>query len=212
VISHVAVRSPRHVPVVGGIAAWSVPLITAVLGLGGVGLGLLEFAVAAGVVGFVAQGLLRSVVVEISERGLARGFILNGRFLGGTTVMPWHTIASVHTDWRRSGDDTALATTVRDREGRAIHFTTTMGLWTFRECLVVVVDRALDAERSGLTETLLSEELPGPRAVLSAATTTGALALVILALVGIHYVWARGPSTVERYLDGPPPVRLPADR
>lgn len=211
-VSDAATRPPRHVPVVGGIAAWPVPLVTFALGLSGLGLGLPDLAVAACVAGLVAQSLLRGRVVEISQRALTRGFVLNGRFLGRTTVMPWRTIASVHTDWRRSGDDTALATTVHDRQGRAIHFTTAMGLRTYRECLVAVADGALEAERSGLTDTLLAEEPPGPRAVLSAAATTGALALVILMLVGIHYLWARGPSTLERYLEGTAPSTLPPDR
>ena len=123
-----AAQSFLHIPVVGGGAAWYVPLVTTTLGLGALGLGLLDLAVAVGVLGFVAQSLLRGIVVEISSRGLTRGFLLKGRFLGRATVMAWDAVASVHTDWRRPGDDTALATTVRDRQGCAIRFTTVMGL------------------------------------------------------------------------------------
>ena len=55
-------------------------------GLIALGLGLLEVAVGVGVLGFVTQSVLRGVVVEISPRGLTRGFLMNGRFLGRTTV------------------------------------------------------------------------------------------------------------------------------
>jgi len=188
-------------PVVGGIAAWHIPIVTATLGLGAVGLGLLELALATGILGFVAQSLLSGVVVEISPRGLTRGFVLDDRFLGRTTAMAWSAVASVHTDWRRPGDDTALATTVRDRQGRAIHFTTAMGLRAYWECLAAVAASAPAAQRSGLTDALLSQDPLGRRTVLSAVATAGALALIIVALVGIHYLWAQGPSTQARYFE-----------
>jgi hypothetical protein len=197
----VTANSLRHVPVIGGLAAWHVPLVAVTLGLGALGLGFVELAVAVGVLGFVAQSLLRGVVVEIAPRGLTRGFCLNGRFLGRTTVMTWRAVASVHTDWRRPGDDTALATTVRDGQGRAIHFTTAMGLRDYWACLASVVARAPGARRSGLTEAILASEPPGRRSFLSAAATAGGLALLILALVGVHYLWAQGPSSLARYLD-----------
>ena len=196
-----AAASLRRIPVIGGIAAWPVPLAAVTLGLGALGLGLLEIAVAVGMLGFLAQSLLRSVVVEISPRGLTRGFLLNGRFLGRTTVMAWDAVASLHTDWRRPGDDTALATTVRDTHGRAIHFTTAMGLRDYWACLAAVAARVPAARRSGLTEALLAGEPPGRRAVLSAAGTAGLLALLIVVLVGIHYLWAQGPSSLSRYLE-----------
>lgn len=211
----VAANSLQHVPVIGGIAAWHVPLVATTLGLGALGLGLLDLAVAVGVLGFVAQSLLRSVVLEISPRGLTRGMLVNGRFLGRTTVMAWDVVASVHTDWRRPGDDTALATTVRDTHGRAIHFTTAMGLRGYWTCLISVAGRVPAARRSGLTEALLAGEAPGRRTLLSAAATAGVLALVIVTLVGIHYLWAQGPSSLARYLEqagaGSPAV-LPATK
>lgn len=191
----------RRVPVIGGIAAWPIPVVTATLSLGALGLDLPEIAVAVGVLGLVTQSLLRSVVVEIAPRGLTRGFVLNGRFLGRTTVMAWGAVASVHTDWRRPADDTALATTVRDRQGRVIHFTTAMGLSQYRACLAAVTAGAPAARRSGLTEALLSNEPPGRSHVMSAAATAGALALVIVALVGLHYVLAQGRSSMARFLD-----------
>jgi hypothetical protein len=197
----VTANSLRHVPVIGGLATWHIPLVATILGLGALGHGLLELAVAVGVFGFVAQTLLRSVVLEISPRGLTRGLALNGRFLGPTTVMAWEAIASLHTDWRRPGDDTALATTVRDSHGHAIRFTTAMGLRGYWACLAAVGARVPAARRSGLTDALLSNEPPGRRTLLSAAATAGVLALLIVMLVGMHYLFAQGPSTLTRYLE-----------
>lgn len=200
---------PQYFPVVGGIGTWSVFLVAAALGLGALGLGLVELAVGTVMLGCLAHGLLRSLVVEIAPRGLTRGFVLNRRFLGRTTVMAWSAIASVHTDWRRPGDDTAIATTVRDSQGRAIHFTTAMGLRAYWSCLGAVAARAPTAARSGLTEALVSREPPGRSDILSAAATAGALALFIVALVGIHYLWAQGPSTLARYLEQTEGARAP---
>lgn len=201
--------SLRRVPVIGGIAAWPVPVLAAMLGLGAVGLGLLEVAVAIGVVGFVAQSVLRSVVVEIAPRGLTRGVLVNGRFLGRTTVMAWDAVASVHTEWRRAGDDTALATTVRDGQGRTIRFTTAMGLARYWACLAAVVSAAPAARRSGLTEALLADTPPGRQSVLSAATTAALLGLVIVAAVGVHLLWAQGRGSVARSLESAVSVRAP---
>jgi hypothetical protein len=197
----VEANSFRHVPVIGGLSACHIPFVAAILGLGALGLGLLELAVAVGVLGSVAQTLLRSVVVEISPRGLTRGLALNGRFLGHTTVIAWEAVASVHTDWRRPGDDTALVTTVRDGHGHAIHFTTAMGLRGYWACLASMGARVPAARRSGLTDALLSNDPPGRRTLLSASATTGVLALLIVLLVGMHYLFAQGPSSLTRYLE-----------
>lgn len=193
---------------IGGIAAWPIPLVATILALGALGLGLAEMAVAVAVLGFVAQSVVRGVVVEIAPRGLTRGFALNGRFVGRTTVMGWDTVASVHTDWRRPGDDTALATAVRDAHGHAIHFTTTMGLGAYWGCLAAVVAGAPTARRSGLTEAVLGNGPPGPRSALAAAVTAGALALVIVAVAGIHFLWAQGRSSLSRSLDAAGSTRL----
>jgi hypothetical protein len=197
----VAANSSRLVPVIGGIAAWYIPLVATILGLGALGLGLLELASAVGVLAFVAQTLLRSVVVEVSPRGLARGLAVNGRFVGRTTVVAWDTVASVHTDWRVPGDDTALATTVRDGQGHAVYFTTAMGLRRYWACLASVVAHVPAARRSGLTDALLAGEPPSRRSLLSATATAGALALVIVVLVGMHYVLAQGSSSLIRALE-----------
>jgi hypothetical protein len=69
----VAVNSLRHVPVIGGVAAWPIPFVTTILGLGALGIGHLELAVAVGVLGVVAQMFLRSVVGgDLSGRADAR--------------------------------------------------------------------------------------------------------------------------------------------
>jgi len=78
-----AAGSLRRFPVIGGVAAWHVPLLLATLGLGAIGLGLLELAVAVVGLGFVLQSLVRGRVVEVSSRGLTRGFVLNGRLVRG---------------------------------------------------------------------------------------------------------------------------------
>jgi hypothetical protein len=210
-----AVTSTRHLPVVGGIAAWPVPVVAGTLAAGALGLGLLEIAAAIGVLAFVAHTVLRGMIVELAPRGLTRGFVLNGRFIGRATVMPWSSVVSVHTDWRRPGDDTALATTVRDAHGHVIHFTTAMGLSAYWSCLATVVAAASSAHRSGLTETIVAGDPPSRRSVLSAAATAGVLGLVILAVVGLHYVLAQGRSSLSRALEQNAtgvPVSAPHDR
>jgi hypothetical protein len=195
----VITKSPRRVPIIGGMAAWHVPLVTVTLVLGGLGLQLLELAVAACVLGFVAQSLLRGVVVEIAPRGLTRGFALNGRFVGGTTVMAWEAIVDVHSDWRCPGDDTALRTSVRDRHGRTIYFTTAMGLAAYWSCLAAVAAGAPVAQRSGLTDALLLQPPPSRRNVRTGAVTAALLALVIVAVAGVHCLWAQGKSSLTRH-------------
>jgi hypothetical protein len=208
-------NSLRQMPTIGGIAAWHVPIVATTLAVGALGLGLLEIAVAVGLLGFVAQALLRSVVIELSPRGLTRGLLIRGRFLGRTTVMAWGTVTSVHTDWRRPGDDVALATIVLDDDGRTIYFTTAMGLHQYWACLAAVTARVPDARRSGLTDALLAGPPPGCTTFLSAARTAGMLAIVLAMLVGVHYLWALGQSTLTRSLGptgdlGPPPTSHPS--
>jgi hypothetical protein len=153
-------------------------------------------------------------VVEVSGLGLTRGFILKGRFLGRTTVIAWRAVESVHTDWRCPGDDTALRTTVRDRQGSVIHFTTAMGLRAYWSCLEAVVARAPAARRSGLTDVLLSQAPPSSRNLVAGAATVGALAMVIVAFAGLHCLWAQGRSSLARDLEqiGEAPTRSPAPR
>jgi hypothetical protein len=202
----------RRYPVVGGAAAWRVPFVTALLA--GAALSVLrawDLALGVLVLGCVAQGLWRSVVTEVSPTGLTRGFLLHGRFLGRTTVLPWRAVAEVHTDWCRPGDDSALETTVRGRDGTILRFTTAMGLGPYWTCLAEVVAGAPGAVRSGLTEATLADGPPGRRVALGSAATAGALALVLLVLVGVFALWAQGRSSLSRYLEESGPASGPAD-
>lgn len=191
----------RQYRIAGGVATWPIPLISSMLSLGALRLDALELAVTVALLGFVAQRLWLGGVVEISAAGITRGFLLNGRFLGRTTVMAWDAVASVDTMWRYPGDDTALVTIVRDREGRSIRLSTAMGLHGYWACLAAIVGSASRATRSGLTDAVLKEGPPGRRHLLSAARTAGALALVMIALVGVHFLWAQGRSSVARAVD-----------
>jgi hypothetical protein len=193
----------QHLPVFGGVAAWYLPLMTTALVLGAVGIGVLELTVALGALGLVANMILRGMVLELSPVGLTRGLLLNGSFVGRTTVIAWDAVASMHSEWRRPGDDTALVTTVRDRQGRAIHFTTAMGLGAYWACLAAIAARAPAADCSGLTPAILSSDAPGRRSVASAAVTAAALALVIVAFAGIQYIWAQGRGGASRPGDRP---------
>jgi hypothetical protein len=187
--------------IAGGVAAWPIPVVSSILGLGALTLDALEPTLVIALLGFVAQVLWLGAVVEISPVGITRGFMLNGRFIGRTTVMAWNTIASVQTEWRHPGDDTALVTTVYDREGRSIRLSTAMGLRDYCRCLAAISSSAPFAARSGLTDAVLDEGLPGGRGLISAAATAGVLALVMVALVGVHYLWAQGRSSFARYLE-----------
>ena len=203
--------SVRHFPLVGGLAAWHVPVVMTPLALGAIGLELPEMAVALVGLGLALHGLVRGGIVEISPRGVTRGFVLNGRFVGRTTVIAWGAVASVHTDWRRPGDDTALQTTVRDDHGHAIHFTTAMGLHAYWTCLAAVAESLPETRRLGLTDAALAGRPLGRRTALPAAATAGALALIIVALAGVHYLWAQGSSSLARSIEPAETAAPPAD-
>jgi hypothetical protein len=188
----------RQYRITGGVAAWPIPVVSTILGLAAFGLDALELALTIALVGFLAQTFWLGGVVEVSPVGLTRGFLLNGRFLGRTTVIPWEAIASVHTEWRGPADDTALVTIVRDGAGRSIRLSTAMGLSSYWACLAAIVRAAPRATRSGLTDAILKEGPPGRRSLISAAATAGALALVVVAVVGVHYLWAQGQSSFAR--------------
>jgi hypothetical protein len=171
--------------------------------------GAWDATVTAVVVGCVAHGLGRSLAIEIAPGGLTRGLCLNGGFLGPTTTMSWPAIAEIRTEWCRPGDDTAMQTVVRHRDGATIRFSTAMGIARYRRCLGEIADRALGARRSGLTDAILAEPPAGRRETLAAAATAAALGLTLVALVGLHYVWAQGPSTLARYQDPASPAAVP---
>jgi len=205
--------SVHRFPLMGGVTALRVPFVAALAGAGALAVGAWDVAGGVAVLGTIVQGLWRSVVLDLSPTGLTRGFVLRGAFLGPATVLAWPTIVDVHTDWCRPGDDTALETTVRGRDGTMLRFSTAMGFAAYWACLAEVVRHVPGAVRSGLTEATLDEGQPGRSQMFAAAKTAGALALLLVALVGLYYVLAQGRSSLARYLeDAPAPVERAAPR
>jgi hypothetical protein len=196
-----AVISVHRFPLIGGLTALRVPFVATVVAIGALAVHAWDAAVGAAIIGGITHVLWRSMVLEVSPAGLTRGFVLGGTFLGPTTILPWASIREVNTDWCRPGDDTALETTVRSRDGTTLRFSTAMGLAPYWACLAAIADHLPRARRSGLTEATLGGGRPGPAQVLAAARTIVALALVLAALVGIHYLWAQGRSSLSRYLE-----------
>lgn len=201
--------SVQRFPLLGGVATLLVPFVATLVAVGALTAEAWDVAVGAVTLGIVAQVVSRSVVLEISPTGLTRGFVLGGAFLGRTTVLPWTAIVDVHTDWCRPHDDTALETTVLGRDGTTLRFSTAMGLGAYWACLAEVAGHLPRSSRSGLTEAALGEGHPGHAQIIAAARTALALALVLVALVGIYYLWAQGRSSLSRYLEDPP---APAER
>jgi hypothetical protein len=195
------VTSVHRFPVVGGVSAMRVPFVATLVAVGALTVEAWDAAVGAAVIGGIIHVLWRNVVLEVSPTGLSRGFVLRGVFLGPTTVLPWPTIAEVHTDWCRPSDDTALETTVRARDGTTLRFSTAMGVGAYMKCLNKVVGHLPRDVRSGLTEATLGEGQPGRGQMLAAAGTASVLALLLVALIGIYYLWAQGRSTLSRYLE-----------
>ncbi|MGH7413998.1 MAG: hypothetical protein ACREKJ_07330 [Candidatus Rokuibacteriota bacterium] len=191
----------RRYPLLGGAVASAVPLLAGGLAAGAVIVGSLDVAVGVAALGWAGYRLSRSAVVEISPTGLTRGLLAMGAFRARTTVIPWPAIVEVHTAWCGPGDDSALETAVRDREGRVIRLSTAMGLAAYWACLAEIVRRAPAAARSGITDGVLAGGPPARHDVVSATRTAAALALVLVALVSIHYLWAQGRSSLSRDLE-----------
>ncbi|HSE03866.1 MAG TPA: hypothetical protein VLK35_06890 [Methylomirabilota bacterium] len=188
-------------PLLGGPAAWYLPLVAAVLAAGAVAYQAFDLAIGAAGLGWVAHRLIRSAVVEVSGPGLTRGLLGLGAFRTRTTVMAWSAVTEVHTAWGRPGDDFALETVVRDREGRTIGLSTAMGLAAYWACLADIVRHAPAAARTGLTNRVLADEPPTRRHLVSALGTAAGLALVLAALVAVHALWAQGRSSLARDLE-----------
>lgn len=191
----------RRYPLLGGAAAWFLPLLAVVLTAGAVAFGAFDVAIGVGALGWAGYRCARSVVLEISPAGLTRGLLAVGAFRARTTVIPWEAIVAVHTAWCFPGDDSALETAVRDREGRTIRLSTAMGLAAYWACLAEIVRRAPAAARSGITDGVLAGGPPTRRDVVSATGTAAVLALVLAALVTMHAVWAQGRSSLARDLE-----------
>ena len=190
----------RRYPVLGG-AAWGLSLLAILLAAGAVAFRGVEVAVGVAALGWAAHRLSRSVVVETSPAGLTRGLLALGTFRARTTVIPWRSIVEVRTAWCRPGDDSALETAVRDREGRTIRLSTTMGLAAYWACLAEIVRRAPAAARVGLTDRLLAEGPPERFDLVAATRAAAALALILAAIVAVHFLWAQGRSSLARDLE-----------
>jgi hypothetical protein len=191
----------RRYPLIGGAAAWYLPLLAVTLAIGAVAFEAFEVAIGAVAFGWAVHRLTRSVVVEISPTGVTRGLLTLGTFRVRTIVIPWGAIAEVHTAWCRPGDDFGLETAARDHEGRTIRLSTAMGLPAYWACLAEIVRRAPDAARSGITDAVLADGPPARHHVVSAIGTAAALSLVLAAFVTIHYLLAQGRSSLARDLE-----------
>jgi hypothetical protein len=191
----------RRYPVVGGVAAWRLPLLTTLLALGGLALDAWGLAVGVVVLGWVGHRLRQSVVIEVSPDGLAQGLVLEGAFVGRTVSMSWRSVVAVETDWRGPGDESALETSVRGRDGTMIRLSTAMGFQNYWACLAEIVRQAPGAVRPGLTDAALAGGPPARRDVIAATKTAGALALILAAMIGVCYVWAQGRSSLSRDLE-----------
>jgi hypothetical protein len=177
------------------------------------GLMLDAWAIAAGVavLGWVGHRLWRSVVIEVSPDGLARGLRLDGAFVGSTASMAWSSVAAIETDWWAPDDHRALETSVRSRDGTTIRISTAMGLQAYRACLAEIIRRAPGAVHSSLTDAALVNGPPARRGMRTTIGTAGVLALVLGALVGFGYVLAQGRSSLARYLEEEAPLASPRD-
>jgi hypothetical protein len=197
-----APEESHRYPVVGGAAAWALALLTVLLAVAAAIFHGIGVAAAAGALGWAVHRLSRSMIVETSRVGLTRGLLgLGAAFPARPTVISWTSIVEVRTAWRRPGDDSALESVVRDREGRAIRLSSAMGLAAYWACLAEIVRRAPAAARTGLTDRVLADGPPGPRDLMAAGRAAAALTLVLAAIVAVHYVWAQGSSSLARDLE-----------
>jgi hypothetical protein len=191
----------QRYPAVGGAAAWRLPILTTLLAFSGLALDAWGLAVGVVVLGWVGHRLWRSVVIEVSPDGLARGFALDGHLVGATTSMAWSAVVAVESDWWEPDDHRALETAIRSRDGTTIRISTAMGLRSYWACLAEIVQRAPEAVHEGLTDAMLAGGPPAGRDLLAAARTAGALALILGAMIGLCYVLAQGRSSLSRYLE-----------
>lgn len=196
-----APEESRRYPAVGGAAAWALALLAILLTVAAAVFHGIGMAAAVAALGWTVHRLSRAMIVETSSAGLTRGLLGLGAFPARPTLIPWGSIVEVRTAWRRPGDDSALETVVRDREGRVIRLSTAMGLGAYWACLAEIVRRAPDAARVGLTDPVLADGPPGRRDLMAAGRAAAALALLLAAVVAMHYVWAQGSSSVARDLE-----------
>jgi hypothetical protein len=196
-----ALEGTRHFSVVGGPAAWGLAGLAGLLVAGAAAFKGTDAAAVVAVLAWMVHRLSRSVVVETSPAGITRGLLALGAFRARPTVIAWLAVVEVRTAWLRPHDDSALETVVRDREGRSIRLSTAMGLAAYWACLAEIVRRAPSAARVGLTDDVLADGPPGQRDLVAALRAAAALALILGAIVAVHYVWAQGRSSLARDLE-----------
>jgi hypothetical protein len=207
-----APEETRRYPMVGGAAAWALALLGGLLTVAAAAFHGLTVAMAVAALWWGVHRLSRSLVVEISPVGLTRGLLGPRGFRARPAVLPWRSIVEIRTAWRRREDDSALETVVRDREGRTIRLSTAMGLTAYWDCLAEVVRRAPTAARVDLTDRVLADGPPGRPGLIAAIQTAAALALILAAIVAMHYVWAQGSSSLTRDLEPASAAREPRPR
>jgi hypothetical protein len=175
----------RRYRVVGGVAAWRIPMmfgfLTAAAAVAG------EWTIASVVVatGVVAQAIEQGAVFVISPRGLTRGFLIGSSFVGRPRIVAWASITEIATSWRGERDYTALETTVRARDDGVLRFSSGMGLAAYQALLAEVSMRApAGAVRSGLTQQVLNEA-GRPSFRVSPAWMTAFSVAIVLALLAL---------------------------
>jgi hypothetical protein len=186
-------RPSRRYPLIGGAAGWRLPLLTLLLLLCAAALGEWVLGSVVALLGAAAAGFERAQVVEVTARGLTRGMEVGGRLLAVHAVVAWDAVTDIESDWREPGDHTVLETTVIDRSGARIGFTSRMGLSAYRTLLAEVAGLAATARRSGLTQRLIEEAVAAPGSAGGSLDAGLLLALGILAgwAVALPWIFAR---------------------
>jgi hypothetical protein len=171
--------------VVGGVAAWRVPMVFGFLIIAAAGAGEWSIACVLVAIGLVVQALEQGAVFVISPRGLTRGFVIASSFVGPAWIMPWASIAEIATGWRGGRDYTALETTVRARDGSVLRFGSQMGLATYQALLAEVhVHAPATTVRSGLTQQVI-DEARRPGFGISPVWVTAVSVVVVLTLLAL---------------------------
>ena len=143
------------------MAAWRLPVLVGVLGLCALAAGQWALVCGLALLGALATSLDRSMVIELSETGVARGSTLRGAlrggYLGHARALPWDAIIEVTTVWRAPRDYSVLETFISTSGGATIRFTSRMGFAAYRALIAEIVERAPVARRTGLTEQVLAD-------------------------------------------------------
>ena len=171
---------------IGGMAAWRLPVLVVVLGLCALAAGQWALVCALALMGALATSVDRSTVIELSEAGVARGSTLAGALrgrahLGHAHALSWDAISEVTTVWRAPRDYSVLETFVSTPDGATIRFTSRMGFPAYRALIAEIVERAPVARRTGLTEQVLADR--HRPATTARRVALGATFVVLLGLI-----------------------------